>query len=206
MIKDLSGCLDKDQRLGPWRLPTTGSAGSVYAYVAKMTHGYNPFGDSKTKDAFLTKYWDVKECWNHSTTWCYPEKENGGFATKAGKPDHYSLVLKVGTIVDRFGCGTGTYMSPGGTPFAERALPPQSLDTYHSSPPTYHYNYHLYKVVKAFKVDAGPVAPWFGQKGGGLQYVTCFTTDFTHPCGSPNVEDLLAKNAKDLEEQKLPLN
>lgn len=31
-------------------------------------------------------------------------------------------------------------------------------------------NYHLYCVLRPFTVDAGPIAPWFEQRGLGLQY------------------------------------
>jgi hypothetical protein len=32
--------------------------------------------------------------------------------------------------------------------------------------------YHRYKVVKKFEVEAGEIAPAFEQPGGGIQYVT----------------------------------
>ncbi len=35
----------------------------------------------------------------------------------------------------------------------------------------YPYNYHLYRVIEAFEVIAGPIAPWFGQPGQGVQYM-----------------------------------
>ncbi len=31
-------------------------------------------------------------------------------------------------------------------------------------------DYHEYQVIKTFTVDAGPIAPWFGQPGHGLQF------------------------------------
>ncbi len=34
----------------------------------------------------------------------------------------------------------------------------------------YPYNYHVYRVLKPFEVLAGPIAPWFGQPGQGVQY------------------------------------
>lgn len=143
----------------------------------------------------LTTYWSP-------TGWTYPP--DGGFAHGPNKkPIHRSLILTPGSkaFIDRFGLGIGTYLSPAGTSYAKRALPPQNLDTYPSTP-TYHYNYHLYKIIKPFKVDAGPIAPWFGQKGEGLQYITCFSSDFSHPCKNPNVNDLVQQG--DLTEQALP--
>ena len=47
-----------------------------------------------------------------------------------------------------------------GTPFEMRSLPAESI-----------YNpYHRYEVVEPIKVQAGKVAPWFDQPGGGTQY------------------------------------
>lgn len=47
-----------------------------------------------------------------------------------------------------------------------RSIPPQNLV---GTPPE-GCNYHVYHVLKPFAVDAGPIAPWFHQTGGGLQY------------------------------------
>ncbi|KAK4106988.1 hypothetical protein N656DRAFT_720967 [Canariomyces notabilis] len=33
------------------------------------------------------------------------------------------------------------------------------------------YNYKVYSVVKPLVVLAGPIAPWFGQPGAGVQYM-----------------------------------
>lgn len=35
----------------------------------------------------------------------------------------------------------------------------------------YPYNYHVYRVLQPITVLAGPIAPWFGQRGQGVQYV-----------------------------------
>lgn len=32
-------------------------------------------------------------------------------------------------------------------------------------------NYHLYAVLREFRVEGGPIAPAFGQRGYGLQYL-----------------------------------
>ena len=32
-------------------------------------------------------------------------------------------------------------------------------------------NYHLYQVIREFRVDGGPIAPAFGQPGKGVQYL-----------------------------------
>lgn len=70
--------------------------------------------------------------------------------------------LKAGSvIVDRYGKATGSFVSPQGTKFAERSLPPKSQNE----------DYHIYRVKKNIPgVLSGRTAPWFGQTGGGWQY------------------------------------
>lgn len=76
---------------------------------------------------------------------------------------HDALPLSPGTIIDRFGYPGGRYLSPVATPYKERALVPGTKE---SKP------YFQYIVLKEFLVVAGPIAPWFGVKGEGLQYFT----------------------------------
>ena len=80
---------------------------------------------------------------------------NGGFA---GPPQN--VMLQPGTRVDRYGSANGGYLSPAGTPFQERALPPSAVGSRYTS----------YEVVKPLPVNSGPAAPWFGQPGNGIQY------------------------------------
>lgn len=75
----------------------------------------------------------------------------------------FTQILKPGTLVDRYGRSGGSFLSPAGTPFEARALPPHYLNT---------HPYHVYEVVKPFEVQAGRIAPWFGQPGMGTQYLT----------------------------------
>ncbi|MEH3140741.1 MAG: glycohydrolase toxin TNT-related protein [Mycobacterium kyogaense] len=74
--------------------------------------------------------------------------------------------VPAGTMLDRFGYPGGEWLSPHGTPFAERALPPDS-----ALKPYFEY------VVKdptrlppGWRIEESAVAPWFHQPGGGLQY------------------------------------
>lgn len=71
--------------------------------------------------------------------------------------------LEVGDLLDRFGPDTGRFAHPLGTPFPQRSLPPSSV----SAP------YHRYEVLADLGpgIVEGPVAPWFGQPGGGIQFV-----------------------------------
>ncbi len=68
--------------------------------------------------------------------------------------------LQPGTRIDRYGSPNGKYLSPAGTPFDQRALPPSSA----SKPPT------QYEVLKPIETSAGEAAPWFDKPGGGTQY------------------------------------
>ena len=64
----------------------------------------------------------------------------------------------------------GNYVSPAGSPYQERALPPANQDYNGSDPGQQPYAYHVYEVREPVVVVAGPVAPWFGQPGFGTQF------------------------------------
>jgi RHS repeat-associated protein len=86
----------------------------------------------------------------------YPE--NNGFV---GATERKTLMP--GEQMDRLGGSPySRFFSPVGTPEAARALPPgtagQPLRTF--------------EILKPLEVESGTVAPWFGQPGGGTQYVT----------------------------------
>lgn len=143
-----------DWRLGPAVLPRTGAIG-------KMLKGYERL-DGLSASAFLKCYWNER-----TGGWWYPYPD--GWVLLNGVPLKTTITLKAGQKVDLFGSGFGHFLAPAGTPYAERALPPSNLNTYD---PAYPYGYHLYEVTKPFLVDAGPIRPWFGQPGDGLQYLT----------------------------------
>jgi hypothetical protein len=73
------------------------------------------------------------------------------------------LVLQSGQIIDRYG-GTpvSRFFSPAGTPPEARALPPET-----TTEPL-----RTFEVLKPIDVEAGTVAPAFGQPGLGVQYRT----------------------------------
>ncbi len=63
--------------------------------------------------------------------------------------------------IDRYGSPFGTFASPEGTPFGQRALPAA-----HQSLP-----YTVYEVTRPIpNVQAGLSEPWFCQPGMGVQY------------------------------------
>lgn len=151
--------VDSDARLGPAALPTQGQIGVI-------VHGYQRFA-GLTEQQFLTRYWDPS-AFNGAGGWRYPP-ENGFLLNANGQPIEYVVPLGVGQRLDRFGSERGGFLAPLGTPFGQRALPPMSLDNV-SYDPAHTCNYHLYAVIKSFKVESGPIAPGFGQMGYGRQY------------------------------------
>lgn len=69
--------------------------------------------------------------------------------------------LDTGVLIDRYGGPGGDFTAPKGTPYKMRSLP-------------YYKNqnvYHIYRVIKPIEnVEAGTIAPAFGEPGGGIQY------------------------------------
>ncbi|MCY9215955.1 glycohydrolase toxin TNT-related protein [Bacillus haynesii] len=82
---------------------------------------------------------------------------NNGFD---GEP--VKMKLEQGTIIDRYGGPNGTFVSPAGIPYEQRALALHSDDA----------PYHKYKILVEFEVEGGKIAPWFDRPGGGTQYFT----------------------------------
>jgi RHS repeat-associated protein len=75
--------------------------------------------------------------------------------------------LMPGEEITRFGSGTGKFFSPQGTPIPMRALPPDANTNISNT----------FKVLKPFEVQAGQVAPAFGQPGLGIQYLSPVSAD-----------------------------
>jgi hypothetical protein len=148
--------LDGDARLGPAQLPNAGEIGQI-------VRGYRPLA-RLTAAQFIATYWDPTAN-GGSGGWRYPP--DNGFVIANGKPVEYAIPLGVGQDVDRFGSVYGAFLAPEGTNYAQRSLPPMSLDNFDAA---FTCNYHEYRVVKSFKVESGPIAPAFGQPGYGRQY------------------------------------
>ncbi|CAM6099040.1 unnamed protein product [Calypogeia fissa] len=145
-----------DIMLGPTRVPRK-------LPLNTFVSGYNRFGGLTPGD-FLKKWTNP----SNRSRWIYP-KEDGFHLDKDGAAIKGTMVLEVGTLVDRFGLETGNFISAADAPFSQRALPPDSLNT-NAKAPDYPYNYHLYKVIKNLTVEGGPITPWFGQPGLGAQF------------------------------------
>ena len=80
---------------------------------------------------------------------------NDGFA---GNP--VRVTLPAGYVVSRYGSPAGYYASPAGTPSEARSLPPSGAPR---SPGDY-------RLTQDVEVDAGLVAPYYGQPGFGIQF------------------------------------
>src|SRR6266581_7139956 len=148
--------LDADSRLGPQTLPAEGP-------VAFMVHGYRRLAGLSASQ-FLATYWDPTAN-GGAGGWRYPP--DNGFLILNGHPDEFPFILLPGRLIDRFGSEFGSFLAPLDTSYAARSLPPQSLDNFD---PAYTCNYHDYRVLKPFAVEAGPIAPGFAQPGRGTQY------------------------------------
>ncbi|WP_097971842.1 TNT domain-containing protein [Streptomyces sp. gb14] len=144
-----------DARLGPKWLPN-----KRLAPVGPLLNGYQRTGDLTPKD-FLKKYWEGPA---DTGSWKYPP--NDGFAEVNGEIDKEPVKLRTAQRLDRFGSEYGGYLAPAGDAYAERALPPQNLNTRDADTPC---DYRVYKVAKPFWVWQGSIAPWFEQPGGGQQ-------------------------------------
>ncbi|MFC1415981.1 TNT domain-containing protein [Streptacidiphilus cavernicola] len=146
-----------DSRLGPQQLPLLGRVGFELL-------GYSRSGDLGSDARLLAQYYSPTAN-SGSPGWIYPP-DNGYLLDRAGQPIEGPQTLRPGTDIDRFGSEYGAFLAPEGLPYAARSIPPSSLD----SVPAGSCNYHDYRVLKPFTVDAGPIAPWFGQPGLGRQY------------------------------------
>jgi hypothetical protein len=98
----------------------------------------------------LRMLWLQKDC-----RYWFPQRD--GFA---GRPR--TIVLRAGTVIDRFGQPGGNFVAPADASYMGRAVPYDRLKM----------PYYRYEVVRPLRVQAGKAAPWFDQPGGGIQYKT----------------------------------
>jgi hypothetical protein len=176
-----------DSRLGPIRLPERMPLDTVLDI-------YDRF-DGRCPGEFLKLWFNTTSGW-----WNYPPQD--GFSLDSdGRPIKGNLELPAETLIDRFGSEYGSFASPAAAPYMQRALPPSNLDTPQNDPKyvtiqffpaisdgrshgililtfiyRYPFNYHVYRLTQPLTVLAGPIAPWFGQPGQGVQYMLYNTT------------------------------
>ena len=115
---------------------TAKSPGSIGAIADNEAGGFSYYDQFKKADG----------------GWEWPK--NLGFAE-----DPIKNTLPVGTKLDRYGGPDGSFLSPKGTPFDQRALAPGSKAG----------GYYEYEVLKPLPVIQGKIAPAFNEPGGGTQ-------------------------------------
>jgi hypothetical protein len=171
---------------GDWRLGPEVINNSRVDAITKNWEGQR-FG-TLSESEFLGRWTDS------SGNWDWGRVPPDGFAQRnvggAMVPDRYELELTPGTQIDRFGPEGGQFLSPDGTPFEQRALPPGNLVPRPGTPvavsDAHPFNYYRYEVVRPFTVDAGRIAPAFEQPGQGIQ----FLLDGRHIPGAPSRIDV----------------
>ena len=72
----------------------------------------------------------------------------------------YTVTLNTGTWLDRFGSDYGYYVCPAGIDYTMRACAPGTEDK----------PYSVFVLRKPADVQAGIIAAWFDEEGGGYQY------------------------------------
>lgn len=122
------------------------------------------WGDNLPSDSMYIKYKNVyqNELYYNQATGEINWPIDNGFAEYPT-----DLRLEVGSRIDRYGSDYGTFTSPLGISYEKRAL----------APGTELKPYSEFEVLKTIDVKAGKIAPWFNQRGGGIQYVMPDTID-----------------------------
>jgi RHS repeat-associated protein len=116
---------------------------SLHSYVSDTLIAIDPLGLSactKSQSTAIKPYWPARR----------------GFLNGQSERRH----LMPGELIDRYGYEGGTFVSPKGIPYPQRALPPGT----NSKP------YNVYRVVKPIEVDSGYIEPAFGEPGMGIQH------------------------------------
>lgn len=122
------------------------------------------WGDNLPSDEMYLKYKDVyqNDLYFNQATGNINWPIDSGFAEYPA-----DFTLDIGSKIDRFGSDYGTFTSPLGISYEQRAL----------APGTELKPYSVFEVLKPIDVKAGEIAPWFNQPGGGIQYVMPDTID-----------------------------
>lgn len=125
---------------------------------------YLPYGGYDGPEEFLDQFHIPDPRNPGGLTWDWPPHDGAVPGSEITQPLDGTTRLDL----DRIGGPNGTYFSPDGTPFGQRALPPDRLNFQRT---TYEIN-DANPLVQSgrFTVERSDIAPWFGQPGGGVQY------------------------------------
>jgi hypothetical protein len=152
--------------------------GDLYEDAAKgaKNTSYSDFVDSVPEfandPAMAQKAYDLFQQgkWGELETLFKENNLNSGWPPNRGFADYTTTTIPKDKVIDRYGGwydengkfnDKGTFASPDGVPFEDRALP---ADTKNKP-------YNKYRVLKPIEnVREGPAIPWFEQKGLGTQY------------------------------------
>ncbi|KAK2590111.1 hypothetical protein QQS21_012209 [Conoideocrella luteorostrata] len=180
-----------DWRLGPSELIDDGAVSDKEVDQNKAMRCILKDYDRLAKlapGAFISKFTD-----KNNGYWVYPSASGFANKTDGQEPDTKTITLQKGDYVDRFGGENGYFLAPAGTLYTERSIPPSNLNT-QSSSGTKQQNFYVYRVLKPFEVLSGPIAPWFGQPGGGVQYYTKSSGNIGELKSQGKLEDVSAKD------------
>ena len=131
------------------------SCGQVYVGLQGLAWAYT-LGGPVAAITYMTNNFLTSININSSWLGYYPPNDGFGGSTQ-------SVTLQPGDVIQRYGGTYGRYVAPYYTSPMSLSLPYQQLPNMNN--PT------LFVVNQSITVNAGEVAPWFGQYGGGIQYI-----------------------------------
>ncbi|KAK2600121.1 hypothetical protein QQS21_005136 [Conoideocrella luteorostrata] len=183
-----------DWRLGPKNAPIKGYE---YKVLRCILNGYDRLG-GMTAGGLISNF-----TINENGYWRYPSGDGFTFKTDGKTKDTNTIQLKKDEYVDRFGSEKGFFLAPAGTLYKERSIPPSNLNI-QSATGKKEQNFYAYRVNEPFTVNAGNIAPWFGQPGGGEQYHTEPSGNIKQLVKTGKLVEVTAKEIWDSGKMKCP--
>ncbi|MEU8896232.1 TNT domain-containing protein [Nocardia sp. NPDC048505] len=157
----IGGILRGEQPLDPGRGTPGSIAGAGFSdgVVQALVDGdvYGGLGEDAWTQRFVVAEDGAAAVGERRLIWPDRNVHPDGFATAEGRAP---IRLEPGRIVDSFGPTFGKLLYATETPVSARSLPIDYLSS----------GYRRWRVKTPTPVWAGPVAPWFGQPGGGEQF------------------------------------
>lgn len=131
------------------------SCGQVYAGLQGLAWAYTMGGPAAAGLYMANNFFNSIHV---NASWLGYWPSNNGFSGPT-----QSVTLQQGTVIQRIGGTGGTFVSPYYTDPMSLSLPYHQMSN--MANPT------MYVVNQPITVTAGQAAPWFGQYGGGTQYL-----------------------------------